>query len=623
MSSSSSSWLRSSRFGLFTLAVAIGAGSGLAAVGFRYLISLVTWLVTGQGEFGQDGRVASAHMPWLGMAFYVVIPVVGGLVYGPVVYRYAREARGHGVPEVMVAVAENGGRMRPRVAAIKAMASAVNIGTGGSVGREGPIVQIGSALASSLGQWVRVPESRLRILVACGAGGAIGATFNAPIAGVFFGVEIILRDMSGDALFAVMLSSMLADAVARPILGNQPFLSQFPHGITLHSPSDYMLVAVLAVLSAFVGQFFRAALYWIEEVCDRLWGTRPEWARPVVGGVAVGLLLLVVPQMYGVGYPVMFKALAGNYATWFVLVLLLAKILATSLTLGVGGSGGVFAPSLFIGLMTGVLYGALVSHMFGAAAGDPALYAAVGMAGVFGSSTRAPLTALASVVEMTGDYSITLSIMLTVAIATLISRRVSYGTIYTTKLLRRGQDIDRTAPWRSFLELRADEAMDTASPPIQVPAAGPTEPAEEVVLGARVVERRAPRPVFASESLTEVLRHLEVHGDEVIPVLGDEADRVVGWVTGTSVLRTVARQLSLRPQQSDGTGDGRSPLPAHEVLAVAVAEGSGLAGARLGEVPWPEGYVPVGYTRGKRRGEPLPDVILHAGDRVELLARKP
>ena len=125
MSSSSSSWLRSSRFGLFTLAVAIGAGSGLAAVGFRYLISLVTWLVTGQGEFGQDGRVASSHMPWLGMAFYVVIPVIGGLVYGPVVYRYAREARGHGVPEVMVAVAENGGRMRPRVAAIKAMASAV------------------------------------------------------------------------------------------------------------------------------------------------------------------------------------------------------------------------------------------------------------------------------------------------------------------------------------------------------------------------------------------------------------------------------------------------------------------------------------------------------------------
>ena len=621
--SSSSSWLRSSRFGLFTLAVGVGAASGLAAVGFRYLIQLVTWLMTGQGEFGQAGRVASSHLPWLGLAFYVVVPVIGGIVYGPVVYRYAREARGHGVPEVMVAVAENGGRMRPRVAAVKAMASAVTIGTGGSVGREGPIVQIGSALASTLGQWVRVPEARLRILVACGAGGAIAATFNAPIAGVFFGVEIILRDMSGDALFAVMLSAMLADAVARPILGNQPFLSQFPHGITLHSSSDYVLVAVLAVISALVGQLFRAALYGIEGLCDRLWGTRPEWARPIVGGLAVGLLLLAVPQMYGVGYPVMFKALAGSYAAWFVLVLLLAKILATSLTLGVGGSGGVFAPSLFIGLMTGVLYGALVSHLFGAGAGDPALYAAVGMAGVFGSSTRAPLTALASVVEMTGDYSITLSIMLTVAISTLISRRVSYGTIYTTKLLRRGQDIDRTAPWRSFTDLRADQAMDVASPSIRVPTAHPTEPGGETVLGAPVVRQRAPRPVFASESLVEVLRHLETHGEEVIPVLDDGADQVVGWVTGTSVLRTIARQLAVRPHAADGRTDGRSPLPGHEVVAVAVTDDSTLVGARLGDVSWPDGYAAVGYSRGRRHGEPLPDVVLHAGDHVELLARRP
>ncbi len=187
-------WLRGSRGGLLAIALVVGAGSGLGAVAFRYLIYFFTWLATGHVLFGQQGRVPSAHLPWLGLGFFVVIPVIGGLIYGPLIYRYAREARGHGVPEVMIAVAGEGGRIRPQVAAVKSVASAICIGVGGSVGREGPIVQIGSALASSLGQWVKMPENRLRILVACGAAGGIAATFNAPITGVFFGVEIILRD---------------------------------------------------------------------------------------------------------------------------------------------------------------------------------------------------------------------------------------------------------------------------------------------------------------------------------------------------------------------------------------------------------------------------------------------
>jgi CIC family chloride channel protein len=242
-------WLRDSRAGLFVIAALVGAGSGLGAVAFRYLISFFTWLATGHSQFGQAGYAGSSHLPWLGLGFFVLIPVIGGLVYGPLIYRYAREARGHGVPEVMIAVAENGGRIRPQVSAVKAVASAVCIAVGGSVGREGPIVQIGSALASGLGQWLRMPESRMRILVAAGAGGGIAATFNAPITGVFFGVEIILREFSVDAMFTVMLSAMLADVVAIPFLGSKPFLSQFPAGIALHHPRNHLLVAVLAVLA--------------------------------------------------------------------------------------------------------------------------------------------------------------------------------------------------------------------------------------------------------------------------------------------------------------------------------------------------------------------------------------
>ena len=418
-------WLRAGRGGMFLLALLVGAGSGLGAVVFRYLIYFFTWAATGHVEFGQQGRVPSAHLPWLGLGFFVVIPVIGGLLYGPLIYNWAREARGHGVPEVMIAVAEGGGRIRPQVSVVKAIASAICIGVGGSVGREGPIVQIGSALASSLGQWVKMPETRLRILVACGAAGGIAATFNAPITGVFFGVEIILREFSVDALFTVMLAAMIADITAIPFLGDKPFLSGFPPGIALHHARNYLLVAALAVAAALMGLAFKSVLYKTEDLCDRVWKGRPEWARPAVGGLALGLLLLAIPQMYGVGYPVMYKATAGQYALWFLIVLAFAKIAACSLTIGIGGSGGVFAPSLFIGVTSGMAFGDVAHHIFGAGAGQPALYAVVAMGAVFASAARAPLTSLASVIEMTGDFALTLPVMLAVAIASAISRALS------------------------------------------------------------------------------------------------------------------------------------------------------------------------------------------------------
>ena len=274
---------------------------------------------------GQAGRVPSGHLPWLGLGFYVLIPAIGGLVYGPLIYRFAREARGHGVPEVMIAVADNGGRIRPQVSAVKALASALCIGTGGSVGREGPIVQIGSALASGLGQQLKMPEARLRILVACGAAGGISATFNAPITGVFFGLEIILREFSIDGLFTVMLAAMVADVTAEPILGSSPFLSGFPSGITLHHARNYLLIAALAVAAALCGLAFKTVLYKTEDLCDRVWHGRPEWARPA-GGLVLGALLLAIPQLYGVGYPVMYQTAAGGYALWFVLLLAAGKI---------------------------------------------------------------------------------------------------------------------------------------------------------------------------------------------------------------------------------------------------------------------------------------------------------
>jgi chloride channel protein, CIC family len=633
-------WLRAARSGLLAMALVAGVGAGLGAIAFRYLITAFTWLATGHAAFGQQGRVPSAHLPWLGLAFFVVIPVLGGLIYGPLIYRFAREARGHGVPEVMIAVAENGGRIRPQVSVVKALASALCIGTGGSVGREGPIVQIGSALASSLGQWIRLPEDRLRILVACGAAGGISATFNAPVTGVFFGVELILREFSIEALFTVMLASMLADAIARPLLGSAPFLTGFPHGVMLYHSRNYLLIALLAVIAALIGLAFKTVLYKTEDACDKAWGRRPEWARPAVGGILLGLLLLAIPQLYGVGYPVMYKAVAGSYVLWFLILLAAGKMIATSLTIGIGGSGGVFAPSLFIGATAGMAFGEIARHLLGPAAGNPALYAAVAMGAVFTAAARAPLTSLASVVEMTGDFTLTLPVMLAVAIATATSRALSYGTIYTTKLLRRGIDIDRPTPWRALQDLRVADAMHSFAAPLTTTASGNGDghSPSPAALPGPVTYQRDPQALFAGESLAGALRQLVVYGRDGLPVLSPDGQQVAGWITNNRVLQAIARQIHASqaqttqgqlaadwalPDPEAALREPPTPLPGYQILEITIPPGAAAAGEALGSFTWPPGWIPVSVVHRRKMRDPDPATALSPGDRIILLARQP
>jgi CIC family chloride channel protein len=549
----------------------------------------------------------------------------------------------------MIAVAGNGGRIRPQVSVVKAVASALCIGTGGSVGREGPIVQIGSALASGFGQWVRMPEGRLRILVACGAAGGISATFNAPVTGVFFGVEIIMREFSVDALFTVMLSAMIADITAIPFLGDKPFLSGFPAGIALHHPRNYLLIAVLAVIAALMGLAFKTLLYKTEDLCDLVWKGRQEWARPAVGGTALGLLLLALPQMYGVGYPVMYKTTAGGYALWFLVVLAFGKMLATSLSIGIGGSGGIFAPALFIGVTCGYAYGDIVSHILGPGAGPPALYAVVAMGAVFTSAARAPLTSLASVVEMSGDFSLTLPVMLAVAIASTVSRALSYETIYTAKLLRRGTDIDRATPWRALQDMKIADVMRPFGHALPVPpdsAAQPQgrsadcnggAPGPEAVPGP-VTCRHAPQALFASESLSQALRQLEVYGRHGLPVLSADGRQIQGWATSADVLGALARQVCggrdrvVQAQAAAGwdqedpasaAAHPSAPLPGYQLIEITITSGSPVAGQKLRKVRWPAGGVPVSVQHGTRLRQPGPDITLVTGDRVSLLVPAP
>ncbi|WP_084713399.1 chloride channel protein [Streptacidiphilus rugosus] len=451
-------FLRSSKGGLAVLALVIGAGAGLGAVVFRWLIKTFTQALSGHTDYAAAGHAANPHVPFLGPWFVLLAPVVAGLLYGPLVQRFAREARGHGVPEVMYAVARRGGRIAPQVAGVKTLASALCIGGGGSVGREGPIVQIGSALGSTLGQLARLSESRIKMLVACGAAGGIAATFNAPLAGVFFAMELILRDFAAESFGMVVLSSVTASVIGRSILGNTAFIT-LPAFQVQHI-AQYALFAVLGLLAGVVGVGFNKVLYRIEDACDAIW-RGPEWARPAVGGLLLGLLLLALPQMYGVGYPVLEHALAGGYALLFLLALLAGKMIATSLTIGIGGSGGVFAPSLFIGAMLGSAFGQGAHQLMPSIAGSAAAYGIVGMGAVFAGAARAPITAVVILFELTGEYSIILPLMAAIVLATGVSHLLSYENIYTAKLMRRGIDLD--APVDPADNLTVSQAM-TAPP---------------------------------------------------------------------------------------------------------------------------------------------------------------
>jgi CIC family chloride channel protein len=411
------------------ISIIVGLLTGLGAVGFRYLIEFF------QRVFLENGHITlhSWYLP-LVMGF-------AGLIVGLLIYYFAREAKGHGVPEVMLAVATNGGRIRGRVAILKSLASAICIGSGGSAGREGPIVQIGSALGSTIGQRLGLCDRQIPLLVACGASAGIAATFNAPIAGALFSLEVILLGFTQTAFSYVVLSSVAASVVGRAFLGDTPAFT-----IPLYSlghRAEFLLYAGLGLLAAFVGILFTRSLYRLEDFFDAL--PIPEPVKPALGAALVGVVALSgLPQVMGVGYETITQVLEGELAIKLVLLLILGKLLATGLTLGSGGSGGVFAPSLFIGSMLGGAYGHFVHWLAPEIVTSPGGYALVGMAAVFAATAHAPMTAILILFELTGDYHIILPLMTSTVVATLVSSKLFKESVYTVKLKRRGIDLLET-----------------------------------------------------------------------------------------------------------------------------------------------------------------------------------
>lgn len=432
------------------LALIIGVIGGYGAILFRMVIHFIEELSFNTHE---KLLMVIGSVDWWRR---FIPPVIGLSLVAPLVHWLAKEAKGHGVPEVMEAVALRGGIIRLRVVVIKLLASAVSIGTGGSVGREGPIVQIGSAAGSVLGQITHASRRRIRILVGCGAAAGLAATFNAPIAGVLFSLEVLLGEYGTMTLSPIVISSVIATVVSRSYLGNNPAFV-IPHELTTFQMASLWEIGTFLALgfaAGVLGVLFSRSVYRAEDFFNGV--KLPVWVKGFLGSLLVATILVFIPNVAGVGYDTIEGLMRQDVAAvvppqavttlltnaWLVvLVLFVAKLLATSLTLGLGGSGGVFAPSLFLGASAGFLLGTIFNALMPGMVSSPGAYALVGMGAMVAGATHAPMTSIIILFEMTNDYKIILPLMLACILSTLIASRIDKESIYTRKLARRGVSV--------------------------------------------------------------------------------------------------------------------------------------------------------------------------------------
>lgn len=434
-------------------AVIIGLIGGFGAVGIQEAIKFFQELFWGKWE------VTAEYISGLPWTIKIGAPLIGSLIVGLIIQFYAKEAKGHGVPEVMEAIALRNGIIRPRVVLAKLLASSIYIGSGGSVGREGPVIQIGSAVGSTIGQFLRVNPKRMKIFVACGAASGIAAAFNAPVAGALFAVEVILGDFGVAQFSPIVISSVVATVVSRHFLGDFPAFEVPKYELV--SPFELVPYVFVGLGAGIVALAFIRTLYWFEDAFEKM--PVPQVVQTLIGGLGIGIIGMYFPQIYGVGYSTMNFALYGKL-TWQIMgLLILIKIISTSISLGSGGSGGVFAPSLFLGAMTGGFLGSFVHQIFPGMSATAGAYALVGMEAVVAGTTHAPITAILILFELTNDYKIILPLMISTIIASLLTTKIQKESIYTLKLIRRGIDIFKG---QEINILRSIKVQDAISPQI-------------------------------------------------------------------------------------------------------------------------------------------------------------
>ncbi len=627
---------------MLTLSALVGVGAGFGTLFLIWLIDLFTRLFFGWGE--------TALSPFLGRTYVILIPALGGLLVGPIVHFVAPEAKGHGVPEVMAAIVTAGGKIRPVVVVAKAVGSALTIGSGGSVGREGPIVQIGSALGSTIGQIFHLSERRIVTLIAAGAAAGIAATFNAPIAGVLFAIEVILGELTATAFGTIVLAAVAASVVSQAFLGNYPAFVVPPYSLV--SPWELVLYLGLGLICALVAQTFVWILYWLEDLFDE-WRF-PPYLKPAVGGLALGVVGFLLPQTFGTGFPAIEKALLGEFPWRFLLLLVVGKIAASSLTLGSGASGGIFAPTLFLGAMAGGAYGQLVHTLWPQSTAQSGAYAMVGMAAVFAGAARAPITGILILFEMTRDYRIILPLMFATVVSTLVARALEKESIYTLKLVRKGIDVHARADRDLMRTIRVEEAM---TPVDQVPTVSPDLPIDRLaelfqkthhhgfpvldekgelcgIVTMTDLERALAQgkaqatvgeicttqviTVYPDETLEDAARYFALHDLGRIPVVDRRNPRrLVGMLWRGDIVRAYARALvdwQTRQRYMDRLRLEQETR-AH-MIEVELSPRHGAIGKRIRDLSLPPNTVIVSIRRGHKVLAPRGDTRLLVGDEL-------
>src|SRR3990167_1053364 len=435
----------------YALIVFVGLIAGLGAILFRELIAIFhNIFFYGQFSIFYDVLKHAAPSPWgLGI---IIIPVIGAALVAFLIKHFAPEAKGHGVPEVMDAIYYHKGIVRPIVAVIKALASSISIGSGGSVGREGPIMQIGSAFGSTIGQWVRVADWERITLIACGAGGGIAATFNTPFGGILFALEIMLPEWSARTIIPVSIATAIATYTSYFYFGSEPFIPFATHAILQMNSAEIGSYLVLSVCLGLFSALFIHAIYYAEDLFDAIPGN--YYIRHMLGMFLLGVSMYFMLQTFGhyyiqgVGYATVMDVLKQTLThPGFLFFLALLKLIDTAITLGSGGSGGVFYPLLFIGATVGGGYVSANHYLFPEMNMNIQLGALVGMAAMVGASTGALLTAIVMTAELINDFTIVLPLMVMVAIAYAVRRCVMKDSVYTLKLTRRGHHIPDRLQW--------------------------------------------------------------------------------------------------------------------------------------------------------------------------------
>jgi len=437
---------------LLILAGIIGCLAGFASTIFRWMIGFF------DAVFAADGLMMhylpEAIIPYL----LPMAPMVGGLLVGLICHYYPNAVKENGVHKVMQAVALKDGKVPKRTIFTCATTSSITIGSGGSAGREGPTVQIGAAIGSIFGQLFHLSTERTRVLVGCGAAAGIAASFNAPIAGVLFAMEIILGNFAIRTFSPIVIASVIGTVTGRALEGNEITFTVPDHAL-VHSSEIlfYVLLGILCGLASrlFIIFYFGAQKFFEEKV------KIPQTLKPALGGLIVGLLSIFVPQILGNGYPLMQDALNGNLFWGLAIALVFMKIVATSITLGSGGMGGVFAPSLFIGAMVGASLGNGVHAMFPNITAQPEIYAMVGMGAMAGAVMQAPLTNILMLFELTNDYTIILPIMICCIVSTYTFRAFSKNSIYIQYLLNKGINIQHGREFSILNSIHVRDVMNS------------------------------------------------------------------------------------------------------------------------------------------------------------------